>query len=218
MVRSLSIMLAVLLAVASVPSPTPAAQEFVCAGVSAPGSLAGVVGKATASGFNAPSSHGAVHALVVFAKFRGEQPSVTTAPTFAGRLFDPDLPGSLTHFYTTMSSGQFQLTGTVLPRRYESRGAAGTYLDPTDGGEYGRFAREVLHAVDDDVDCGEFDNDGPDGVPNSGDDDGYVDYVFMNVLLTPRGFVHGGATGVAQAEAPRMVAVQRRMCHEYFAR
>ena len=38
-----------------------------------------------------------------------------------------------------------------------------------------RFMVDVVAALDDDVDFGQFDNDGPDGIPNSGDDDGYVD-------------------------------------------
>jgi hypothetical protein len=47
------------------------------------------------------------------------------------------------------------------------------------------------------VDFSQFDSDGPAGVPNSGDDDGYVDYVFINILSAPHGFIIGGATGVA---------------------
>ena len=48
-----------------------------------------------------------------------------------------------------------------------------------------------------DVDFGLFDNDGPDGVPNSGDDDGYVDIVFINLHTSPRDFFIGVATGIA---------------------
>ena len=199
MVRSFPILPAVLLAVASIPSSATAVQEFACAGFEPPVSLAGVAGKTTGIDFRAPSSRGAVHALVVSAKFRGEQPSVTAATDFADRLFDPDLAGSLTHFYTTMSSGQFELSGTALPRRYESQESASAYLENTPGelGQFGRFASEILEAIDGDIDFGQFDNDGPDGVPNSGDDDGFVDYIFINVLSTPQGFIIGGATGVA---------------------
>ena len=56
---------------------------------------------------------------------------------------------------------------------------------------------EVLTAADADVDFGLFDNDGPDGVPNSGDDDGYVDIIFINLHTSPRDFFIGVATGIA---------------------
>ncbi len=39
----------------------------------------------------------------------------------------------------------------------------------------GEFIKELLDARDGSVDFGQYDNDGPDGVPNSGDDDGFVD-------------------------------------------
>ncbi|MBW3535957.1 MAG: M6 family metalloprotease domain-containing protein, partial [Gemmatimonadetes bacterium] len=39
----------------------------------------------------------------------------------------------------------------------------------------GQFVVELLVPLSSSVDWGRFDNDGPDGVPNSGDDDGYVD-------------------------------------------
>lgn len=39
--------------------------------------------------------------------------------------------------------------------------------------------REALSKVDATVDFSQFDNDGPDGIPNSGDDDGHVDLVIL---------------------------------------
>ncbi len=39
--------------------------------------------------------------------------------------------------------------------------------------------RQALGRVDNQVDFRQFDNDGPDGVPNSGDDDGYVDMIMF---------------------------------------
>jgi hypothetical protein len=39
--------------------------------------------------------------------------------------------------------------------------------------------KESFTKADADVDFGQFDNDGPDGSPNSGDDDGYVDTVLL---------------------------------------
>ena len=65
------------------------------------------------------------------------------------------------------------------------------------GGDYGRYVSEVLGRADDDIDFSDYDNDGPDGIPDSGDDDGVVDYLFVIVRDVPHGFIVGGATGVA---------------------
>jgi M6 family metalloprotease-like protein len=142
-------------------------------------------------------SRGQVQALVVFARFQDE--GGDAAPTFATDLFDPDLAGSLTHFYREMSRRQFSLDGEVLPRLYGVSRTAANYL-ATEGsrvGKYGNFAREVLELIDEDMDLGQYDNDGPDGVPNSGDDDGFVDFIFINTRTAPQGFFIGGATGIA---------------------
>ncbi len=137
-------------------------------------------------------------ALVIFAQFQDES-APSTAPAWANDLFDDELPGSFAHFYREMSGGRIHVDGQVLPRRYRSHSAADTYLTDTPGtrGQFGRFNMEILTAADADVDFGHFDNDGPDGVPNSGDDDGYVDIVFINLHTAPRDFFIGAATGIA---------------------
>lgn len=121
-------------------------------------------------------------------------------PSFADDLFDPDLPGSLTHFIDEMSHGQFQLEGRVLPKWYRSNSAAVSYLasEVGVGGAFGRFVREILVAADADTDLAEFDNDGPNDVPDSGDDDGFVDLVFVITRSTPPGFIITQATGLAR--------------------
>ena len=141
------------------------------------------------------SQTGRIHALTIFAHFADEGGMGREPPSFAAEIFT-DQPGSLTHFYREMSRGQFELTGEVLPRWYASRSNGDSYVDMEAG--YGRFAREIIQAVDADVDFARYDNDGPDGVPNSGDDDGYVDYIFIVSASAPRGFIVGDATGVAR--------------------
>ena len=138
---------------------------------------------------------GTIHALTIFAHFADESSLGRAVPSFAAALF-AEQPGGLTHFYREMSRGQFELTGEVLPRWYASRSNAAAYVEA--GGDYGRFAREIIEAVDADVDLGRYDNDGPDGVPNSGDDDGYVDFIFIVSASTPTGFIAEEATGVAR--------------------
>ena len=141
--------------------------------------------------------NGEVHALVVFAAFQDETAAVV--PAYADALFDAERPGSLTHYFSTMSFGQLQLRGTVVPRRYLSGQPATDYLPAKseDDGQYGRFVADILRQVDGDIDLGLFDNDGPDGLPNSGDDDGIVDYLFIVLQSAPHGFIRGGATGIA---------------------
>ena len=101
-----------------------------------------------------------------------------------------------------MSGGQFALEGECVSRRYASDRPASAHLASEQGkaGEYGQFVLEVLRQVDVDLDLTRFDNDGPDGVANSGDDDGWVDYLFLNMLSTPHGFLQGihrpGRSGV----------------------
>lgn len=142
------------------------------------------------------------NALVVFARFSDEDHADTLAPSFASRIFDPTVPGSLTHFFLTMSNGTLTIEGSTLPRRYVTRSPSIYYLSPnpsTSMGKFGQAAEEILKAVDRDkrVDLGQYDNDGPDGIPNSGDDDGYVDYVFINMKSAPEHFIHRTATGIA---------------------
>ncbi|MEW6756029.1 MAG: immune inhibitor A domain-containing protein [Candidatus Latescibacterota bacterium] len=155
-----------------------------------PGAAPGVWGGAGA----------ALHALVVCAAFADEvEARPLPSRSFAELVFDPGRPGSFFHFYDTMSQGQLRVRGTVLPRRYAAAGTAAEYVadDPANTGPYGRFVQEVLEAADRDVNFRLYDNDGPDGRPDSGDDDGTVDYVFVTVVSTPRSFIRRGATGIA---------------------
>jgi M6 family metalloprotease-like protein len=177
------------------------AQALVCAGTEVPRPpLAAIAGKVVAPRYSAMEQHrGQVQSLVLFAKFAGEAPNQRSAPEYAARLFDAAQMGSLTHFYRAMSSGQFELRGDFPPRRYASARPASAYVaaKPGELGGFGEFVREILEQADADVDFARYDNDGPDGVPNSGDDDGVADYVFVMVLSAPRGFIVGGATGIA---------------------
>lgn len=161
------------------------AAEFVCA-ISTP--AAKVV-------LQTPES---LSALVIFAQFQDEGAG-GTAPSWAGDLFDVDRSGSFAHFYREMSGGRLVVEGQVLLRRYRSLAGADAYLAETPGtlGGYGRFNREILAQADADADFGFFDNDGPDGAPNSGDDDGYVDIVFINLQTVPGDFFISTATGIA---------------------
>ena len=154
-------------------------------------------------------SIGSLNALVIFAKFKGEATGADQAPSWGKDLFDRRHPGSFAHFYDEMSGGLLQLGGQVLPKRYSSLQPAAAYLADVPGalGRFGQFNLEILEQADRDIDVGLFDNDGPDGLPNSGDDDGYVDIVFINLLTVPKDFLVGTATGLASLVSSASAAV-----------
>ena len=145
-------------------------------------------------------SKGLVRTLAIFARFSDEDDGTDSAPDFGGRLFDAAEPGSVTHFYSEMSHGQFRLEGSALPKVYTAQSSASSYLATQTGnaGQFGRYVLEILEAADADIDFGDYDNDGPDGIPNSGDDDGYVDFLFVVARSTPSGFIVSDATGIAR--------------------
>ena len=89
-------------------------------------------------------------------------------------LFSQTSGVSMTDYYAEVSYGQLEVTGDVFGwYRADSR-MQDYYPD-----DYASFAVEVLREADPGVDFSLYDNDGPDGAPNSGDDDGYVDAVMI---------------------------------------
>jgi M6 family metalloprotease-like protein len=78
------------------------------------------------------------------------------------------------------------------------------------GGLVGLFIHQLLEAADDgSVDWGQYDNDGPDGVPDSGDDDGFVDIL---AVFHP---TFGGECGGA-GQADRVWAHKWALSQAYF--
>ena len=96
------------------------------------------------------------------------------------QLFVFSNTGTLNDYYDEVSYGQFGIQGdvwgwvTVSGNDTAYEGSDNGY----DGGA-GDLLKETLQLNDPVVDFGQYDNDGPDGIPNSGDDDGYVDQVFI---------------------------------------
>jgi len=107
-------------------------------------------------------------------------------------LFDGPWPtGTMTDFYKEISYGAFTVTGTVTPWQALPQTDAFYEGGPNCNGicgtsKVGDFLKDTLDTNDAAVDFGQYDNDGPDGMPNSGDDDGFVDFV---------AFVHAEAGG-----------------------
>jgi M6 family metalloprotease-like protein len=94
-------------------------------------------------------------------------------------------PYTVRTFYSEMSHGLLTVKGVIIGW-ITLDSANAWYAGPgsCDGlGSCGHVAqliyRAVMHADSTGIDWGQFDNDGPDGIPNSGDDDGIVDLVWL---------------------------------------
>jgi M6 family metalloprotease-like protein len=88
----------------------------------------------------------------------------------------------MTDYYREISHGQFTVTGTVSPWKKVPRDDTFYEGGPGCNGvcnssKLGDLLKDALDLQDATVDFSRYDNDGPDGIPNSGDDDGYVDFV-----------------------------------------
>ena len=93
-------------------------------------------------------------------------------------------PYSVARYYREVSLGALTFSGATTPWIRLPRTRA-SYVDGDPSSvwqRFGEFARDLLVRADATVDWRRYDNDGPDGVPNSGDDDGAVD---IAVLLQP---------------------------------
>ena len=123
---------------------------------------------------------------------RGEFPLVVVPALFADSedvlhdeaalqtvLFDgPAERGTLVEFYEAASRGVFTVKGEVLPWVRTSLTVEEVVAESYglgDDARTGDYLVEALDLNDPNIDFGQFDSDGPDGVPNSGDDDGFVD-------------------------------------------
>ncbi len=89
--------------------------------------------------------------------------------------------GSVNDYYLENSYGQYGVAG--LASGWHT--STGLYADftPTDYGQVQSMIAAAIAQLDPVIDYSQYDNDGPDGIPDSGDDDGYVDALF---------FVHAG--------------------------
>jgi M6 family metalloprotease-like protein len=131
---------------------------------------------------------GTVAVPVVVGYFQGHSVPYS-ASTLQDKLFDGP-SGTITDYYSEVSYGNINMTGTVWG--WDQVSQVDTYYAGSSNGlvpgdaRTGEFIKELLDANDAAVDFSQYDNDGPDGVPNSGDDDGYADFV---------AFVHNEAGG-----------------------
>ncbi len=144
---------------------------------------------------NAPGRPGLVQVAgtyripVLPVAFRNVPPPFSAAQ-YQSVLFDP-APSiwaySVRSYYAEQSRGRVTIDGEVRSwvvadssDLYYEDGCNGVFSCPHGGQRLGQLLLEVLTRNDDGTfDWGRFDNDGPDGQPNSGDDDGVVDVVMF---------------------------------------
>ena len=88
---------------------------------------------------------------------------------FQNLLFGNNSSGSLKDYYSEISYGNFILDGQASGW-YQSSLTQSQAVENVK-----QYVAEIAAEADPNIDYGQYDNDGPDNIPNSGDDDGYVD-------------------------------------------
>lgn len=93
------------------------------------------------------------------------------------------MPAKITDYYEMASRGAFHVQIVSTLKRDATHAIMGT-IPFNDGNSSpyvasNNFMINVFTQADLLYDFGQFDNDGPDGIPNSGDDDGVVDFMFF---------------------------------------
>lgn len=131
-----------------------------------------------ASSRHAPRA-GTFPVLVIPALFNDTPSPHITDAALQATLFDgPSQYGTITEVYREISQGNLTLKGRVTP--WVRTGLPLAQVLGTSNGLgrdalTGEYLRQALVKADSLYDFGQFDNNGSDGIPNSGDDDGVVD-------------------------------------------
>ncbi len=124
--------------------------------------------------------------MVVLGLFADSPDPHISAADLQKVLFDgPSEHGTLTEFYSEASGGRFGIRGEVAPwarTEVTLAAAVGESYGLGRDAQVGTYLLQALAAVDAQLDFSLYDNDGPDGLPNSGDDDGFVDAVAFEFL------------------------------------
>ncbi len=146
----------------------------------------GLFASDAAPAFRAVAVQGTKRMAVIPALFADSPEPHVTSDDLRRAIFEgPALRGTLTEAYLEMSRGRLTVTGHVAPWVRTSltrEEVVGSTRGLGGDARVGEYLIEALSLVDPDVDFGLYDNNGPDGVPNSGDDDGVVDAIAFEFL------------------------------------
>jgi len=103
--------------------------------------------------------------------------------TLRNLYFANNPSGTMTDYFNEVSYGQLSLSGEVYGWFQVSNPVDYYAETPYDRSRFPQnidgFVTDVVSRADPAVDFSKYDNDGPDNVPNSGDDDGYVDALMI---------------------------------------
>ena len=127
---------------------------------------------------------GTSRVLVIPARFADGAPPPISSGDIAAQLFGTAGGGPVAQSYSLASGDGFTLKGQVARWVNTTVTIAGLSQGGGPGEPSGlqTYITDAIRIVDPDIDFTRFDNEGPDGFPNSGDDDGVVDggIVIMN--------------------------------------
>jgi tetratricopeptide (TPR) repeat protein len=139
-------------------------------------------------------SSGVMKVLIIFIKFSDdileESPitdlwphTLNTLPSWAEDIVSPTELSEYSHpsmsgYYHEMSSEQYHVIGDVYENLYIPLHPQTYYYRLNSKGIH-YVAEEIFTELDPYIDYSQYDSDGPDGIPNSGDDDGIVDMILL---------------------------------------
>ena len=133
------------------------------------------------------SAFGEVRLPVVLALFSDSpaQPHITREMVQASLFDGPSERGTITESYLEMSRDALTVTGDVYGWARSTLTMAqvvGTEQSLGADARVRQYIIEALTELDPSIDFAVYDNDGPDGLANSGDDDGFVDVITIEFL------------------------------------
>ena len=110
---------------------------------------------------------------VLLGKYSDVSNTYFSATDFDDLLFDDNVNGTMSEYYDEISYGSFQVDGNANGW-YQSTMSMIEAVENTRA-----YVSEIASLADNDFNYALYDNDGPDNIPNSGDDDGYVDGIII---------------------------------------
>ncbi|MBN1999773.1 hypothetical protein JW935_19615, partial [candidate division KSB1 bacterium] len=132
---------------------------------------------------------GTVHAVVIYAC--GTNAGSKLLPSWYDDICSSADDASIPSYYDDISFGNHTLTMTPFGKTEDSCFVADiAYTMSSTWVVSSAFYNDIMIKADSVIDFSDYDNDGPDGTANSGDDDGYVDYLFFVVVN------HDGGNGI----------------------